>query len=449
MPEAQESLTDRFRKLTNDAKKKILKSFSKRELEQWAYCWRAHARPNQLPPDGDWRFWLLMAGRGFGKSRVGAEWVREQARVEKYVNIIGATADDARDIMIEGESGIMAVCHRSERPTYKPHKAAIEWPNGARSLVFTAAQPERLRGKQHAKVWADELGAWRYQEAWDQLTFGLRLGNPQAVITTTPRPTRVIKELVESPYCIVTRGSTYENQKNLAPAFFSQIIKRFEGTRLGRQELNAELLTDTPGALWTADRIDALRVSEPYPVALRIAVGVDPAMGSGDLAESDDGLSETGIIVAASGADGHAYILDDRTVRGTPDVWARAVISAFHTHEANIVVAEVNAGGDMIQHTLRMTDPTVPVRVVRASRGKLVRAEPVAMLYEQGLVHHVGNLPELEDQMTTYVAGSNQKSPDRMDAMVWAMTELMPFQHQRIEEDFVLGRELESASVEW
>lgn len=239
-----------------------LASLKPDEAAALEYEWEFWARPSQRPPPGDWRVWLVMAGRGFGKTRVGAEWVRESVRDYPLVNIIGATADDARDIMIEGESGILAVCPPGERPLYVPSKRRLEWPNGARSLIFTADEPERLRGKQHMRIWGDEIAAWRYPEAWDQAMFGLRLGgDPRAVATTTPKPVRLVRDLMALRTTAITRGSTYENRGNLAPAFLDQIVAKYEGTRLGRQELNAELLDDVPGALWTRTMIDDLRVA--------------------------------------------------------------------------------------------------------------------------------------------------------------------------------------------
>ena len=405
-----------------------------------SYDWRKIARPNQLPPLGPWRFWLILTGRGWGKTRTGSEWVRERVRASAYVNIIGATADDARDIMIEGESGILAVCPDGERPDYLPSKRRLEWPNGARSLIFTADEPERLRGKQHSDLWGDEIAAWRYQEAFDQAMFGLRLGSdPKALFTSTPRPVKAIKTLLADPNCVVTRGATYENRDNLAPAFYEQVINRYEGTRLGRQELAGEVLEDVEGALWSLSQIDALRVKEA-PTLLRVVVAIDPAVTSGE--DSD----ETGIIVAGVGdcrckakhepactreegcackllTERHGFILADLSGRYSPDGWARRAVGALDSYKGDRIVAEVNNGGDMVEQTLRTIYRPVPYKKLHASRGKVTRAEPVAALYEQGKVHHVGSLSALEDQMTTWVPG--MPSPDRMDALVWALTELM------------------------
>lgn len=361
-----------------------------------------------------------MAGRGWGKTRTGAETVAEWVRSGKCrrIALVAPTAADARDVMIEGESGLLNVGQPQERPTYEPSKRRLTWPNGAIATVFSADKPDRLRGPQHDGAWADEIAAWRYPEAWDQLMFGLRLGDdPRVVATTTPRPIPLIKELVESDTTHVVRGSTYDNRANLAPAFFEKIIARYEGTRLGRQELYAEILTDVPGALWNRSMIEIGRVAKPPTTLRRIVVSIDPA------ASANEDSAETGIIVAGIGEDGHGYVLEDVSLTASPDKWARQAVSAFYVHGADRIVAEVNNGGDMVEHTLRTVDRTVPYKAVRASRGKEIRAEPVAALYEQGRIHHVGYFGPLEDQLCTWLPG--EKSPDRLDALVWALTELM------------------------
>lgn len=382
--------------------------------------WELWGRAEQLAPQWLWRTWLILAGRGWGKTRTGAEWVREQAKKYSLVNLIAATADDARDIMIEGESGILAICPRSERPQYKPSRRCLIWPNGAKSLIFTADEPERLRGKQHMKLWMDELASWRYTESFDQAMFGLRLGdNPQTVITTTPRPTKIIRDLAKDPTTHLTRGSTYDNRQNLAPAFFAEIIKKYEGTRLGRQELNAEVLDDNPNALWKRDRIDELRLFKA-PDLVRVVVGVDPSVTS--LKTSD----ETGIVIAGIGKDDHGYVLDDLSLVASPDGWGRIAVQGYHQHDADRLIAEVNNGGDLVEMVIRTIDPMISYKKVHASRGKAKRAEPIAALYEQGKVHHVGSFAKMEDQMCAYDPNDeNGDSPDRMDALVWALTELM------------------------
>lgn len=381
-----------------------------------------NARPEQIAPAGDWRTWLILAGRGWGKTRTGAEWVRESVRSYPMVNVIAATADDARDVMIEGESGILAVCPERERPRYVPSKRRLEWPNGARSLIFSADEPERLRGKQHMQLWADELAAWRYPDAWDQAMMGLRLGDdPRAVVTTTPRPTALVRGLLANPDTVVTRGSTYDNAANLAGAFLAQIISKYEGTRLGRQELNAELLDDTPGALWQRSALDAGRV-KAAPDMARVVVAIDPAVTSGETSD------ETGIVVCGKGVDGHGYVLADLTCRMTPDGWARRAVAGYDRYRADRIIAEVNNGGDLVSHTIHTVRPTIAFTAVHATRGKRTRAEPISALYEQGRMHHIGSFPELEDQMVAYTPDGYDGSPDHVDALVWGMTELFPEQ---------------------
>ena len=330
------------------------------------------------------------------------------------MNLIGATADDARDIMVEGESGILACCPKAERPYYMRSSRRLMWPNGALSLIFTADEPERLRGKQHEKVWADEVGSWRYEEAWAQAMLGLRLGkNPQGIVTTTPRSTPLIKELISNPKNIITRGSTYENKPNLSAGFFDYVITKYEGTRLGRQELNAELLDDAEGALWKRENIDKYRVTS-IPDFQRVIVAVDPsATSTGD---------EAGIItVGLSGND--YYTLADDSIQGSPQEWASAAVAAYHKHHADCMVAERNNGGEMVSSVIRQVDPTVNIKLVWASRGKYTRAEPIAAIAEQGRDHHVGNFPILEDELCSWTPGDS--SPNRLDAKVWAITYLM------------------------
>lgn len=392
------------------------------EALDFCYAWDLWARPSQLPPEGAWRVWLLLAGRGFGKTRSGAEFVREQVYRgnSKRVALVAPTAADARDVMVEGESGLLAISPKRERPFYEPSKRRLSWPNGAVATLFSADEPERLRGPQFDLAWCDELAAWRYPAAWDMLMMGLRLGiNPRVVVTTTPKPIPLIRALLKAPDCVVTRGSTRENADNLAPAFLGAILAQYQGTRLGRQELEAELLEDMPGALWTRDAIERSRVAAA-PAMRRIVVAIDPAASSGDEAD------ETGIVVAGLGEDAHGYVLADLSGRFRPHEWAARAIAAYHAHCADRIVAEVNNGGEMVEATLRMLDASVPYKPVHASRGKMMRAEPVAALYEQGRVHHVGGFPALEDQMCVFAgSASGGASPDRLDALVWALTELM------------------------
>jgi predicted phage terminase large subunit-like protein len=385
--------------------------------------WRIWARPSQLPPQGAWRVWLLLAGRGFGKTRSGAEWVRAQAEsgAAERIALVAPTARDARLVMVEGESGLLAIAPGKRRPVFEPSKRQLTWPNGAVATLFSADEPDRLRGPQFDAAWCDELAAWRYPAAWDMLMMGLRLGtNPRVVVTTTPKPVKLIRALLASPDCAVTRGGTRENAKNLAPGFLAAILKQYDGTRLGRQELDAELLEDMPGALWSRDQIERARIDEA-PVLRRVVVAIDPAASTGEEAD------ETGIVVAALGQDSQGYVLDDLSGRFSPHDWASRALEAYRVHRADRIVAEVNNGGAMVEATSRVLDAGVSYKPVHASRGKLARAEPVAALYEQGRIHHVGAFPALEDQMCAFTGGplAHLASPDRVDALVWALSELM------------------------
>src|SRR5438105_6095591 len=395
------------------------------------YEWKP--RDSQKPPTADWRVWLLLAGRGFGKTRTGAEFVRACAAsgLARRIALVAPTALDARNVMVEGESGLLAIAAPEMRPEYEPSLHRLTWPNGAVATLFSADEPNRLRGPQHDLAWCDELAAWRYPAAWDMLMFGLRLGDdPRVVVTTTPRPIKLVRDLLADPKVVVTRGRTVENARNLAPAFLEQIVRRYEGTRLGRQELDGEILDDMPGALWNHGLIDAARVSAAPDLAppelVRIVVAIDPAVSSG--AHSD----ETGIVVAGKTHEGHGYALTDLSGTYTPAEWAKVAIAAYRTHRADRIVAEINNGGEMVEATLRMIDPDVPYAAVHAARGKVARAEPVAALYEQGRIHHLGALPQLEDQMCAFSPGAHGDfdrgaagySPDRVDALVWALSEL-------------------------
>ena len=390
------------------------------------YDWYLHgARGSQKPPLGEWRVWLLIAGRGFGKTRTGAEFVRAcvAARLARRVALVAPTALDARNVMVEGESGLLSIGPAAERPDYEPSLHRLTWHNGAIATTYSADEPDRLRGPQHDFAWCDELAAWRYPAAWDMLMFGLRVGaDPRVVVTTTPRPIKLLRELLADPKVVTTRGRTIENQENLAPAFLDQIVRRYQGTRLGRQELDAEMLDDMPGALWQRGMIEATRTSA-HPELSRVVVAIDPAVSASEDAD------ETGIIVAGRDAKGHGYVLADASGRYAPAEWARAAIAAYGAHQADRIVAEINNGGDMVEATLRMIDPNVPFSAVRAAHGKVARAEPVAALYEQGRIHHIGAFPQLEDQMCSFTSDFDRTtagySPDRVDALVWALTELL------------------------
>jgi phage terminase large subunit-like protein len=390
--------------------------------------WATKARPNQLPPLGDdWFIWLLLSGRGFGKTRTLSEFVidRVNAGIAKRVALVAATAADARDVVVEGNSGILACSPAWNRPSYEPSKRRVTWPNGAIGTLYSADEPERLRGPQHDTAICDELGSWRRPEAWDNLMFGLRLGErPRCAVATTPKPTRLIRGLVarEGGDVAVTRGSTYENRANLAPDFVGRIITRYEGTRLGRQELQGELLLDTPGALWTHDQIEALRRARE-PTLQRIVIAIDPAGSSGEDAD------ETGIVAAGIDEAGCGWVLADHSGRYPPTEWAKRAVALYHELKADRIVAEVNYGGQMVEATIRAIDANCAFRAVTASRGKLVRAEPVAALYEQGRVFHRGPFDALEDEMCSFTSNFDRKtagfSPGRVDALVWAVTDLI------------------------
>lgn len=406
--------------LPEQERQKILSELSDEEILQLEYDWHFWARSNQLAPEGDWQYWLALAGRGWGKTRVGAEWIRGrvEAGISRRIHLVAPTAADARDTMVEGESGILAVCPPWDEPVYEPSKRRITWPNGAVALLFSAEEPNRLRGPQCDTAWCDEIAAWKYpEETWDMLQFGLRLGDdPRCAITTTPRPIPLLKDILKNPVTTVVKGSTYENISNLAPAFIDIIISKYEGTRLGRQELNAEILDDNPDALWTRDTIEDARVSKAHDL-VRIVVGVDPAV------TSNESSADTGIVVAAVDEQGEYYVLGDYTVHASPKKWAQETIAAYYKHSADRVIGEVNNGGELVEYTLRTVDKDVSYKSVRASRGKQTRAEPISALYEQGKVHHVGSFPALEDQMCDWVPGEG-RSPDRVDALVWALSEL-------------------------
>ena len=393
--------------------------------QETAFDWQRHARPDQLPPDWDWFIWLLRGGRGSGKTRTGSEEVRRrvEAGLARRVAIIGQTKGDVRDTMIEvGESAILNISPPWFMPIYEPSKRRLTWPNGAIAMIYSGDEPDQLRGPQHDFVWVDELAKFKYpQETWDNLELGLRIGvDPRAVVTTTPRPIAVIKALAADPKTADVRVSTYENIDNLSSVYIERIKSKYEGTRLGRQELHGEILEDNPGALWTRANLDQYRLNAA-PVLQRIVVAVDPEATSGP--ES----AETGIVVAGVAMVGtvmHGYVLEDMTIRGTPDKWATAAVTGLNKYAANLIVGETNNGGEMVGHTIKTISRDAPYKAVTATRGKYTRAEPVSALYEQGRIHHIGFFPEMEDQLCDWVPG-DVKSPDRLDALVWAFTELM------------------------
>lgn len=410
--------------LSDSEKRDFFQSLSNAEADGLAYNWAINGRPKQFLPQGDWTHWLVLAGRGFGKTRVGSEAVRQWCEIYPIIHLVGPTTKSVRDVMIQGESGLLSCFPPHERPTYEPSKGLVTFHNGSKALTFSGDEPERLRGPQCYAYWFDELLACQYAEAaWDNLMFGFRLGDqPRGLITTTPKPTKLLRGIMEDKKTVITRGSSYENRTNLASSFFDNIIRKYEGTRLGRQELMAEILDDVPGALWSLAMIDATRLRGIVPVdeLVRIVVAVDPAVSTA--LDSAD----TGIVVAGLTPNGNVLVLEDLTVHGTPLDWAKVVSAAVKRWRADTVCGERNNGGDLVEGNLHGYDPTIPYRDVWASRGKAIRAQPVAMLYERGLVHHVGVLPELEGQMCSFIPGAPREGErlDRMDALVWAITEL-------------------------
>lgn len=387
--------------------------------------WLKMAREDQRIPPGDWTTWLIQAGRGWGKTRTGSETVNcwatysmELLGVPAHklrIALVARTAADVRDTMVEGVSGLMSTARDWNKPFYEPSKRRIVWPNGAWATTFMAEQPEQLRGPEHHVAWADEAGTWERGEAtWDNLILGLRGGiHPRVVVTTTPRRTKLIRRLSNMKNMVMTRGSTYDNAINLAGTFMDEVVGRYAGTRQGLQEIEGQLLEDREGAIWNIEMIADARVSK-VPDLVRIVVGVDPSGG---------GKDSTGIVVVGRGVDDEYYVLEDATTRGTPQEWGSKAVQAYKKHKADRIIGEKNYGGQMVEYTIRAVNPDVSFKSVTASRGKAIRAEPIAAMYEQGKVHHVGHLRELEEEMTDWAPG-DAESPDRMDALVWALTEL-------------------------
>ncbi len=413
----------------------ILTQLNETELETLATTWDVFAHPHQCPPQTaanglPWLTWLLVGGRGAGKTRAGAEWIRAQAlglppfasEPAARIALVGETEHDVREVMIEGVSGLLAVHPRRDRPNWSPSRKRLEWPNGAVAYAFSAEDPESLRGPQFGCAWSDEMAKWRYAEAtFDMLQFGLRLGSqPRQLITTTPRPTALLKRLMIDPSSAVTRAPTQANALNLAPTFLKSVMARYQGTRLGRQEIDGEIIEDRPDALWSRALIESCRV-DGAPSLARIVVAVDPPASSSKRADA------CGIVAAGISESGLVFVLADDTVSAaTPSAWAAKAIALWRRLEADALVAEVNQGGEMVSAVIKQVDSTVPVTPARAMRGKWLRAEPVATLYEQGRVKHAGAFPALEDEMCDFGSGglSSSRSPDRLDALVWAITAL-------------------------
>jgi phage terminase large subunit-like protein len=405
----------------------LLSHLKNRQVEFIERCWGLFGSRHQKAPElhqTDWTTWLLIGGRGAGKTRAGAEWVRALAAGKPAgpIALIGETEHDVREVMIEGVSGLLRIHDWLDRPIWIPSRRRLEWSNGTVAQAFSAEDPESLRGFQFAAAWCDEIAKWRHAEAtFDMLQFGLRLGErPRRVITTTPRPIPLLKRLIKDARTAVTRAATRANAFNLSASFLDTVVARYAGTRLGRQELDGEIIDDRPDALWSRAAIEACRV-ESAPPLMRIVVGVDPPASSSTMAAA------CGLVAAGRSEDGRIYVIADETIAGlSPAGWAAKAIALWRRLEADALVAEINMGGDMVRAVLREVDATVPITTVRASRGKWVRAEPVATLYEQGRVKHVGTFPALEDEMCDFGLDglSNGRSPDRLDALVWAVTSL-------------------------
>ncbi|SIN59635.1 Large terminase phage packaging protein [Parasphingorhabdus marina DSM 22363] len=411
---------------------RFLNGLTERELICWEHDWTRWGRPDQMPPDPPWSTWLIMAGRGFGKTRAGAEWVRAIAEQDGSARfaLVGANYAECRSVMIEGESGLLTISAPDQRPEWEPSLKRLRWPGGAEAQIYSAAEPEALRGPQSSHSWCDEIAKWinnagQAEATWHNLKMGLRLGeNPQVVLTTTPRPVPLVRTLVKDPDVVITRGRTYANALNLPQAFLTAMERDYAGTRLGRQELDGELIEDIAGALWSRQMIESSRVQNRLLLD-RIVIGVDPpASAHGDAC---------GIIVAGVTGSGSAirgFVLADCSVeQASPETWARAVASSAEHWNADRIIAEANQGGAMVKSVLQAARISLPVRLVHAARGKVARAEPVAALYENGRVHHAGCFPRLEDEMCGLLTGGAYegpgRSPDRADALVWALTELM------------------------
>ncbi|KPF63012.1 DNA-packaging protein [Porphyrobacter sp. AAP60] len=412
----------------------LVERMSQRERNAFKYQWAYTARPEQLPPPGDWRVWLIMAGRGFGKTRTGAEWVRMVADADPGARIalVSSSLAEARAVMVEGESGLLSLYPVDDRPRFEPSLHRVRFRNGAQAQLFSAAEPEALRGPQHSHAWCDEIGKWplsheRATRCWDNLLLGLRLGtDPRITVTTTPRAVPLLQRLVAQQQAdgdvAISRGSTRDNAAHLPDRFLAAIASEFGETQLARQEIDGELLLDIQGALWTRMMLEAAREPVAASEHRRVVVAVDPPAGTnGD---------ECGIIVASLGEDGIARVLADCSVKdAAPADWATRVADAAREWNADRVVAEANQGGAMVESVLRAADQSLPIRLVHASRGKVARAEPVAALYAAGRVRHAGQFAQLEDQLCGLLAGGTYagpgRSPDRADALVWGLSELM------------------------
>lgn len=432
-------------KFTAEERAAIFSKLKDSDIEALLHDWRFMARPEQLPPPGQWRTWMFMGGRGTGKTRTGAEFIREEIKNGAgRVALVGPAAADCREVMVDGESGLLSVCWKEDRtvngaylgrPEYQPSRRRLVWANGAVAYCYSAEDPEQLRGPQHDLAWADEFAAWSNRaDTWSNLQFGLRLKRkgstpPRQLVTTTPRPVPELSKVLKRPDTIITRGSTRDNAAFLSDDFLAAVESMYAGTRLGRQELDGELLEDIEGAFWTRAGIDRCRISkDQVPTTLdRVVVAIDP---SGAKSDTDMDADEIGIVVAGRAGNpgnGTAYVLADLSMRGGPADWAKVAVNAYYAYNADCIVAEQNFGGALVEYTIKVEDKAVPYKAVTASRGKAVRAEPVSALYEKGRVKHVGALNKLEDQLLLFSSEGYQgpNSPDRADAAVWAVTDLL------------------------
>lgn len=410
--------------LPQQERQAFLATLSTEAKAELRWRWSFHARPNQLAPEGDWRTWLALAGRGFGKTEAGAQWIRQRVKEgARSIALVAETQKDLEEVMV---ARLIKISPPDELPSVRYKPVRVTWPNGAQALGYNGTEPDQLRGPEFDTAWVDELAKYRYaRETWDMLQFTMRSGtDPRVFVTTTPRPIPVLREIIADKTTVITRGSTMDNAGNLPDAFMKAVVDKYAGTRLGRQELNAEMLDDVPGALWTRDMIDGTRRKDA-PDLQRIVIAVDPSGTSGK--GSDSQGDDIGIVAAGIGVDGRGYVLDDHSCNLSPDGWGRRVREVYTLHGADRIIAERNFGGAMVEAVIKAQDKSLPVKVVTASRGKVARAEPIAALYEQGKVSHVGGFSDLEDQMCSMTSSGyvGEGSPDRADALVWALTELM------------------------
>ena len=426
------SVAERLVNLSSYDRARVLETLVEDDCRELLFDWHFWARPNQLPPSvEEWSHWLVLAGRGFGKTRMGAEWVRSivsgqsplmaPQSAPRRIALVAETSADGREVMIEGESGLLAVFPSDERPLYEPSRRRLVWPNGIIAHLYSASEPDQLRGPQHGFAWMDELAKWpNAEDVWSNLLMGLRLGHrPRTIITTTPRPVPLLRKLIKDKATYVTKGSTFDNSANLPERFISEISRLYGGTRLGRQELDGELIDDVVGALWSRSMIEVSRCPRPSAME-RIVVAVDPPVSGGPKADA------CGIVAVGRGVDGKAYVLADESIQGlSPAGWAKRALNLYENLQADRLVAEVNNGGDLVENLLRQIEPNVAYQSVHARRGKMMRAEPIAALYEQEKVFHTMPFPALEDEMCSYTGEKNSQSPDRLDALVWAIWSLM------------------------